>query len=83
MAVDSKARGSHNNIVDWENQLRGDLCPDPFMGEHFEKNGMRNSTVNDMGFADPASERIQAGMDLGQHPFADCASLDHPLHIFA
>ena len=63
--------------------LRCDLRPDTFMREHFEKNGMRNSTVDDMGFTDTASERIQAGMYLGQHPFADRALLHHPLHVLA
>ncbi len=44
---------------------------------------MGYSTVDDMGFADAASERIQAGMYLGQHPFADRALLHHPLYVFA
>ena len=44
---------------------------------------MGYSTVDDMSFADAATERIQAGMHLGQHPFADRAFLDHPLHVFA
>ena len=44
---------------------------------------MGYSTVDDMGFADAASKRVQAGMDLGQHPFADRALLHHPLHVFA
>ena len=63
--------------------LCGDLGPDTFMREHFEKYGMRNSAIDDMGFADASSERIQAGMDLGQHPFADRALLHHPLYVLA
>ena len=63
--------------------LCGDLGPDTFTREHFEENGMGYSTVDDMGFADAATERIQAGMHLGQHSFADRALLHHPLHIFA
>ena len=82
MAVDSNVLGSHNTI-EGMNRLRGDLCPNTFMREYFEKNGMWNSTVDDMGFADAASECIQAGMDLRQHSFADRALLHHPLHIFA
>ena len=65
------------------NRLRCDLGPDTFTCEYFEKNGMGYSTVDDMGFADAASECIQARMYLGQHPFSDRALLHHPLHIFA
>ena len=65
------------------NRLRCDLGPNTFAREHFEENSMGYSTVDDMGFADAATERIQAGMHLGQHPFADRAFLDHPLHVFA
>ena len=64
-------------------RLGGNFGPDALARKHFEKNGMGDSTVDDMGFADAASERIQAGMDLGQHPFADRALLHHPLHVFA
>ena len=65
------------------NRLRGDLGPNTFTCEYFEENGMGYSTVDDMGFADAATERIQAGMHLGQHPFTDRALLYHPLYVFA
>jgi len=65
------------------NQLRCDLGPDTFAREYFEKNGMGNSTVDDVGFADAASECIQTRMDFWQHPFSDRALLHHPLHVFA
>ena len=64
-------------------RLRRDLGPDTFPRKHFKKDGMRNSTVDDMGLADTAPERIQTGMDLGQHSFANRAFLHHPLHVFA
>lgn len=75
--------GFSQQQYDWTNRLRCDFGPNTFMGKHFEQNGMRNSTIDNMGFADSASERIQASMDLRQHPLADCAPLHHPLHIFA
>ena len=81
MAVDSQAVGYHNK-KDRINRLRGDLGPDTLAREHFEKYGMRHSTVDDMGFTDTATKCIQTGMDLGQHPFANCALLHHPLHVF-
>ena len=81
LASDSEVLGYHNK-KDRMNRLRGDLRPDTFAREHFEKNGMGDSTIDDMGFTDTASERIQTGMDLGQHPFADRALLHHPLHVF-
>ena len=65
------------------NRLRRNLGPDTLAGEYFEENGMGYSTVDDMGFADAASKRVQTGMDLGQHSFADRALLHHPLHVFA
>jgi hypothetical protein len=75
--------GFSQQKFDWMNRLRCDLSPNTFMCEHFEQNGMRNSPVDDMGFADTVPERIQAGMDLGQHPFPDRPLLHHPLHVFA
>src|SRR6185503_9490529 len=81
MTGDSEALVYHNDRL--PGRLRCNLGSDTFTREYFEENGMRNPTVDDMGFADASAESIQTGMDLGQHPLADRAFLDHPLHIFA
>ena len=81
MTVDSEALVYHNERL--LGRLRCNLGSNTFTREYFEENGMRNPAVDDMGFADAAAEGIQTGMNLGQHPLADRALFDHPLHIFA
>ena len=63
MVVDSEALVYHKERL--TGRLRCNLGPDTFTRKYFEKDGMRNPTVNDMGFADAAAEGIQTGMNLG------------------
>lgn len=57
--------------------------PDALAGEDFEKNGMGNTPVNNVGFPDPLAQGVQARMDFRNHPLRDGPFFHHALHIFA
>ena len=44
------------------------LSPDALVGENFEQNPMRDLSVNDVSFLDPAIERADACLDFWNHP---------------
>ena len=62
--------------------LSGDLGPDTLPSKDFEKNGVRNTAVNDVGLADALFESIKTRMHFRQHALRDRTFFDHPLNIF-
>src|SRR5712692_9729409 len=74
---------SSANAVAIAKVLRDDLRPDALVREDLQEDRVRRAAVDDVRLLDAPFERIQAGLDLGEHPLADRALLDHPRHVLA
>ena len=56
-----------------------DLGADALIGEDLEQDRVAHATVDDVHLVDAAAERLQAALDLGDHPRGDDTALDQVL----
>ena len=57
--------------MDPELALGGNFGPDSFGGKDFKKDGMRNSSVNEVNFLDSGLQGLDRGLNFRDHPARD------------
>ena len=83
MEIDSGGGGRGGGLFDKLHGSGDNFSADSLIGKYLQKNGVRNSSINNMGLMHASLKGGEAGKHFGKHPFTNRFFLYHTLHIFS